>query len=290
MKYPTVFVDFIGGSHGNFLEYCINRFIFNNDTQGELLSMFTESGASHAHSEKYDNSKEVVSCHLSQDIFEYNTKPPYTVSIPAGSDDKKELNPNTKIIQIGLPYNKREQIISTCNLLLRAGNVEKYYYNDKISGLSTNDARNILKGSMHSSTNAFKLFKHTNQYNFQLQSFYEIDLFIQELNNVSVFLGRYFDASIDLFVLWKEFITLNSGYQIYNKIKELFEMLYLDKNMALELTLLEEAALCFYIENTFMLSESGLNDIGVFPSSIYELRQIIDSKRLMFKTFYTLKN
>jgi hypothetical protein len=277
-------IDFFGGLHGNFLEFIINTFVFE---QKYNLSekLFTGTGACHNknNNKDYMKSRQIVANHYS-----YN-------NIPFGSDDK--------VIRIVCENNN--MLIAITNSFLRAGDQEFDLDNLEIGtvaklknmpkaqfflatlvdnfGHQENYNRSALRNYFYSMfadpVLGLDNFIHFNPaeciYNFPFTAFFDMGQFYKELNQIGKFLNFNFYPTIELGKIHEEFISLNQGYTSDTKCRQILANVLNNIDQAITLNIIEEAWLNWQIAEIFRCYDLPLLLENNYPTSTSEISNAI---------------
>lgn len=268
-------IDFIAGSHGNFLEFACNKFIAGIDID---FSPFNSLGASHDKTTEYHQNKLFAADHYSE----------------LGKQLSKKL--------IRITYNEDDLLLLTSGALLRAGNAaidndllevdtynklinSKYYtylidsintaYPDcKLSINNPNCPRYILReffkfGFKDPQTHGFaeklKLLHYPSEHNvidFPYSSFYNCELFLKDFKKLSVWCNGIYYNEDSLRDVWTTFIE-NQIYKNYklqcDKIIE--SIIALESTSIPKLALLQESYINGILEKRFEIEMPFFQDV-----------------------------
>lgn len=263
-------IDFWGGSHGHFLEYVTNCWIFNS---ARTDCLFTHTGACHGakNDQTYRQQSLVVCGHFSQ----------FDLEIP-------ELT--KKIIRITI-----DDFMGACcyqiNVICRAGDIPK---KDKERENLTSDVlkdpvklRNDYFAKLLDKQHAWNLpsqwkFQQVQNLEISMSSLYDFFTFLETMKKISAFLEHKFSPDQELFYLWQEFMARNQGWQAWTLCNEVLKdtMANRDRDIALEV---EQQALL----NLLLSKAVGLFDGDLFDKPYYPSRtdQIYRSVKLHLETF-----
>ena len=277
-------IDFFGGLHGNFLEFVINIFVFEQE-YGSFDNLFTSTGACHAKNKnkEYTKLKQIAAEHYS-----YN-------NIPFTSNDK--------VIRIGCESN--DMLIAITNSFLRAGDQEFdldnletntiFKLNDmpkseffletliKDFGKQENYNRSVLRNYFYSMfadpVNGLDNFIHFNPaestYNFPFNAFFDIGQFYRELNQIGKFLNFNFYPTNNLTKIYSEFISLNQGYNSNIKCRQILANILNNVEQLITLNIIEEAWLNWQLAEIFRCYELPLLMENNYPTNTLEISKAI---------------
>jgi len=118
-------------------------------------------------------------------------------------------------------------------------------------------------------------------FDFDYASFFSLDRFLLELKKVADFLNNNFVFDKSLVSLWKEFIELNQGYQLFLQGNQVFNQIVSGQSFPIETDWKMQAYLNYKISTTFKLyNHPDLFQKEDYPTDakqIYEL--IIDHQK-----------
>ena len=277
-------IDFFGGLHGNFLEFIINAFVFE---QKYNLSdtLFTVTGACHNknNDKDYIKLRQIVAGHYS-----YN-------NVPFGANDK--------VIRITCENN--DMLIAITNSFLRAGDQEFDLDNLEIGTISKlenmpksqfflttliNDfghqenynrssLRNYFYSMFADTVIGLDNFTHFNPaectYSFPFAAFFDISQFYRELNQIGKFLNFNFYPTIELGKIHEEFILLNQGYTSDTKCRQILANILNNVDQPMTLNIIEEAWLNWQIAEIFRCYNLPLLLENNYPTSTLEISRAV---------------
>lgn len=233
-------IDFHGGTHGHFLEYIVNTYIFR--TPKSEVSIFTPNrGSSHEASEAYQRSKQAVCGHFSDNAQGRDADPKYK---------NFKYSDNDKIVQVSIDQlDDKQFFIALTNLLHRTSGATFDQHMDQIPECIRNN-RKLLRDNFYSKIqeretycNLFPVFKQEAlpTYKFNFNSFFSYTMLCAELNQLSIWLDKEFCPDSDLYMLWFEFISLNQGWNSYYRCDKLLTDILSNAPAEIKCTTLEEA-------------------------------------------------
>ena len=248
-------IDFHGASHGHFLEYVINTWIYNGPRVPEV---FTDLGTSHLpqKNQEYLLNRQIACGH-------YTEK---NLPLPRPS----------KIIRITLD-SQTAQLIHTINVIHRIGDITF----DKQLNEIPNDVRQSpckLRNNIYSKLteyhNGYKIdykwkWGDVLSFDFDMENLYELRKFYQSLTNCAEYLEQKFVPDHELSVVWKKFIDLNQGLQAYRKSTRALNLAFKQQNEKIELSITEQAML-----NVLLSQTLNVYDAPMFVEDNYPLTTI----------------
>jgi hypothetical protein len=245
-----ILLDFYGGSHGHFLEYVVNSYIFRGP---RVKNIFTELGTSHRPNQNllYSQSKMIHCGHYSEFNLPVTQEP-------------------TQVVRISVDT-KFEKTVYQINIMYRAGDIpaEKKLMN--IPAVVRNHAallRNDYYAKLTDDTGYivpkdWKL-NQIPSYNFPMGSLYNLYEFYNELQTLADFLKHSFNPDHSLVNLWREFMQKNQGWQCWNQAEILLEKVLANENYKFLADTWTQAVL-----NSFLSQCVGIYDGKLFENSDY---------------------
>jgi hypothetical protein len=100
---------------------------------------------------------------------------------------------------------------------------------------------------------------------FRFSSFFSFDKFYQELQSVAKFFNLEFLPSSDLVVLHENFLRVNQGWHSHNKCSKIIESIIKQKNIQLDLNIIEEAWISWKIAQIFNIYDLDCMQQEQFP-------------------------
>lgn len=260
-----VSIDFVAGSHGQFLEFVCNKFIAN--LQETDYTPFNELGASHVRSDAYQKQKIFLATHYSN----YKLKIwPTVIRITFGVDDLLNLNSVSllRAADVGIDNNVLET--DTYNKLNNKfyinllDNIRSSYPDIDLSQSNPNCPRHVLReffkfgfkdpenhGLMQLQRQMTYDSSH-NVFDFDFKNFYNTEMFVRSIEDLARWLGVGVSNLPGLIDLHHEFLQKqnykNSKIQADQIVSEV--KLKLDRPIP-KLTLLQESYINAVLENLY---------------------------------------
>ena len=254
-----ILLDFYSGSHGHFLEYLINVYIFRCPRVDKI---FTNLGTSHGirNSSDYMNSRLIVAGHYSE--FNIQTGDPTSVvRIQLNSEYSKAIYQINVDCRAGdIPTEKKKQDIPA-----NIQSIPHLLRNDYFSKLKFPEYGYIMPEEWRWSDSA-------RIYDFPMESLFDLTTLYSEMHKLSNFLNHSWNPDISLASIWKEFIDANHGVQAWKKCKNILEMSLANTPMVFTCTPWEEALLTLLVEQSIGAILFKTND---FPQNTQEICQAI---------------
>lgn len=251
-------IDFHGATHGHFLEYVINSWIYNGHRVDRI---FTDLGTSHNPRSvtEYQNSCMIKCNHFTE----------FTEKIHYTSRPEKIIR-----ITVNTPVGKWIHMI---NVMYRVGDVtlpNSYkLIPDKILNSPAKLRMNWFSKFVDDE-NSYRLdypwrWPDVNGFYFPMENFYDLSVFYQTLHQCAAYLEHKFIPDNELYIVWKEFIQLNQGVQIYNKSKQIVELALGQEYHEFHSTEPEQALI-----NVILSTIIGLHDGPLFSNNTYATNTI----------------
>jgi hypothetical protein len=254
-----ILLDFYSGSHGHFLEYLVNVYIFRCPRVDKI---FTKLGTSHGIRKDVDymDSRIVVAGHYSE--FNIPTVDPASViRLQINTDYGKTIYQINVDCRAGdIPVEKKKQNIPN-NIQL----TPHLLRNDYFSKLKFLEYGYKMPGNWRWSESACI-------YDFPMESLFDLTALYSEMNKLSNFLNHSWNPDASLTTVWNEFITANHGVQALKKCKNILEMGLANNPMEFDCTPWEQAILNLMAQQ----SVGCLLDETSFPTNTQEIYQTIN--------------
>jgi hypothetical protein len=203
----TIYIDFYSGSHGHFLEYVINTWLFKGP---RVSNIFTNLGASHLirKDQKYMSKRLAIANHYS----EFN----------------KPIEDPSSVIRISV-NNQWANYIYQINVMARAGDIPLA---KKIKAIPVEVLNNtvLLRNQWYSKFNILECgynlpqnwrWNNIPSFDFPMESLFDVKEFYQTLYKLGRFLQITFVPDIELSTLLKNFLDKNQGWQYYKQAENI---------------------------------------------------------------------
>jgi hypothetical protein len=246
----TKVIDFHGASHGHFLEYLINTWIFNGP---RVPKVFTDLGTSHLPREdiSYTFNRQIKCGHFTEN------------NIPCATTEKiVRVTVNSRI----------EQQIHMINVMHRIGDVTlegsyKLIPSDVLKSTAT--LRNNWFSKLTDIENSYKLdykwrWPEIDAFEFPMENLYDLTLLCQTMQLCASFLDQKFTLDQEFYAVWNKFIELNQGLQCYRLSKKVVELALGNINFAFDLTVPEQA-----LTNAILTTTVNMHDGPLFVDEQY---------------------
>jgi hypothetical protein len=256
-------IDFWTGSHGNFLEYVINCWIFGVPKTNHL---FTHTGASHrAKADKNYREKSIIVCgHYS----EYNLM---------------VLLPPEKLIRIVI-----EDLVGACcyqiNIACRAGDLSKEDQERASIPLHVRQHPNLLRGNYFAKLADIEhAYEMPNRWRFQDISSLEVNMsclydffsFLSTMKKIADFLEQKFTPDCELIDLWTEFMARNQGWQAWTMCNSVLMDSIADRDRDIDLNIQQQALLNFLLSKAIGIFDGDLFDRPDYPCNTKQIYKLI---------------
>jgi hypothetical protein len=264
-----VALDFAPGLHGHFLEFVLNKYIFDVPFNDDIV--FQSSGAFHVINlnREYQLNKVVHRGHFSS----YDANYPHNVSKIIFIEHTPKLN---FVLLTNIFYRCHPSAVESVDFNIEEINMlHKSFMSDL--GTTDIDFRNNWYTKI-----AEDHFPHVSKkpktslpvYNFNLENFYNINDFCTALTDTAHFLEYTFKFDNSLATLWKEFMVKNQGWQLYTLGNSLLESMLLGENKEIPNDWKLHSYLNFCLGKMFNLFDGVLfND--TYPTDTLQLKKII---------------
>jgi hypothetical protein len=254
-----ILLDFFSGSHGHFLEYVINTYIFKG---ARVADIFTESGASHGIRQdlSYMSNRMVHAAHYS----EFNIPQPV---------------PPEKVVRISVA-SQMEKAIYQINVMHRAGDIpiEKQIKSipESIRNSSSQlrlDYFSKLNDRGYALPNNWR-WNDVPVYEFPMCSLFDLADFYIELKKLAQFLEHSFNPDSSLTQIWNEFMQKNQGWQCWNNSQELLTKSFANENFDFTTDTWTQALLNYLLSQSIGICDGVLFDEDNYPSNTSQIYQI----------------
>lgn len=256
-----IWIDFHGSTHGHFLEYVTNVWIMKMPQ--ETNSVFTGSGACHNFSDAYKDNRKVKCGHWWWTNYEhqFDTEQIIRITFDRSSD--------------------RLFYIAQVNRWYRSGDVS---FEQKMLEI----AEDVRKSPERLRNQYYHKYVQRDGYvefvtlpnsiqEFKFSSMFVWSEFCSGLQDIAKFLNQTFTPDVALYKLWQEFITLNQGYQSYQRCEHILESVFTGQDIPISCTSYEEAWLNYNITKITGLTQGPLFNRDEYPVNTLEILNLIQS-------------
>jgi hypothetical protein len=261
-------LDFFSGSHGHFLEYVINTWIFKGP---RVSNIFTDLGTCHQirKDPAYMHNKIVHAGHYTEFC--------------------KELNSPTKVIRINIDNNWVNWVYQI-NVMSRAGDIPL----EKKLKLTGNDVRhspgqlrNEWYAKFNSQDHGYPLpvewrWPDAPAFDFAMQSLFDPLEFYNNLHTLSEFLEMTFVPDQELYDLLQKFLELNQGWQYYTKSKKIVCAAFAGENTVFDSNEISQALINSMLTKSVGMFDGGLFADDAYPQTTKEIWNAVHHHQTMF--------
>jgi hypothetical protein len=267
-----VALDFAPGTHGHFLEYVLNKYIFKVPSTKE--NIFQSSGSCHPINidAEYQKHKMVYRLHYSSYDHAYPSDATHVIFI--------KHHPKLDFLLL-------TNIFHRCDI--RSGHVDDFNVEDikKLHLEFMNTADSTSNVSLRSDWYAKLMERHFHMtekkhetelplFDFDFSSFFTLSDFLEELSKVATFLNHTFEFDSSLIALYNEFLERNQGYQAYRQGNQLFEHIVAGDNVDFDSDWQLRAYLNVRLSTVFKLYDHpDLFDKDSYPTNTKDIHKIL---------------
>jgi hypothetical protein len=257
---PTIFLDFFSGSHGHFLEYVINAYIFKGP---RVANFFTELGASHGirHDPDYMSNRVVGAAHYTEFKIDVPETPTQVVRISVASQIEKI------IYQINIMHRSGDMPVEK-KIMLVPESVRNNKHQLRLDHFSKlNDKGYSLPGNWR--------WNNIPSYEFAMGSLFDLCDFHIELKKLAHFLNHSFSPDESLAELWQEFMQRNQGWNYWKKSHDLITRSLANENFEFDADIWTQALLNYWLSQSIGICDGVLFDADTYPSNTNQIYQIV---------------
>ena len=250
-------VDFFGASHGHFVDYILNIWIY----QGHRVpQVFTDLGTSHLpfRDQKYHDSRQIFNGHYTQ--------------LKWGKFDPE------KIVRITID-NEWAKWIYQINVMCRVGDIP-LEENLKLIDHTVREQSCMLRNQWYSKfmddscaytyPNNWR-WQTTPAFNFGMEKLYDLYELYNTLHNCAAYLGMRFCPDIELAQVWHEFMQRNQGWQTYIKCKTIVAQTLSGVDTPIVTNEIEQALINTMLSKTVYIFDGLLFEQNQYPNSTAEI-------------------
>lgn len=252
-------LDFFSGSHGHFLEYLVNTYIFKGP---QVANVITNLGTSHNIRKDIDymNCRIVEGRHYS----EFNL----TSSTP---DKVIRISTNTEL----------ESVCYQINVFCRAGDIPA---ENKLLQIPAEILANPvqLRNDLYSKLIdcGYQLpgcwrWNDVDCFVFPMRALYNINELYQSLYQLAHFLKHSFNPDDSLYKLWRNFMEKNHGWQYWTRANNILEKILANENYTFTADTWLQALINYLLTRTIGIADGVLFDHAEYPTNTSVIYQII---------------
>lgn len=262
-------LDFFSGSHGHFLEYVINTWVFKGPKVNDI---FTDLGTSH---------------NIRKDV-------PYTASkiIHAGhysEFDRLQASIPSKVVQITITEDWAKWIYQI-NVMARAGDIPMEKKVEQIPDhirQGTKDLRRVWYSKFNFDDNSYTLpgnwiWGNVPSFKFNMESLFDLENFYRDLYRLAEFLETTFVPDRELGILLTRFLDLNQGWQYYSRCKNLYLNSLTGNNIEFSSDEILQALLNSMISRSIGVFDGKLFEDDSYPSNTNQVWKEIEQHLFTF--------
>lgn len=251
-------IDFHGATHGHFLEYIVNTWIY----QGPRVdNVFTELGTCHKpqRNPTYLAGRQIYCGHFTELGVGGNVSPKKLVRITTDTD--------------------RGKMIHMINNMYRVGDITLLGSYQNIPAEVRNSAvrlRNDWYSKLVDDENQYRLhyewrWTTTPSFEFPMENLYDLSMLYQTMYDCASYLEQRFVPDQELYQIWHQFMDLNQGVQMFNKCKKLVESALAQHSVEFDSTEPEQALINVMLGHVVGLFDGPLFSHDQYPTNTMAL-------------------
>lgn len=256
-----ILLDFYSGSHGHFLEYVINTYIFKGP---QISDVFTSSGTSHniISNPVYIKAKKLHAGHFTE----------------KGNDHRIATNNPTHVVRVTISDFK-SIVCYQLNVANRVGDISAIEKEKSVPEIvRANDS--MLRNDYYSKLQnpeygcplpANWIYQDLPAIEFPMSACYDQLEFYTELLNLSKFLNHSFNPDESLQLLWQQFIDKNHGVNSWNRCHALLPYIASGRSYTFQLSIQEQALLNLMLTRSFNVYDGVLFENNTYPTNTKDI-------------------
>jgi hypothetical protein len=256
-------LDFYSGSHGHFLEYLINTWIFQIPKHALI---FNPLGASHniRDNPEYMSQRIVVGKHYTEFNREVLTDPEKVVRVTI---NKPWAN---WVFQINVAHRAGDVPISLKMLdtPTHIREVPHLYRNEWFSKLNDQKFGYPVMSKKWRWPNSLA-------FEFPIDSLFSISTLYKTMHACADFFNMRFVPDQELIIVWEEFLKKNQGWQTYTKCINIVNSVVTYKQLEFNTTILEQAVINSLLVQTHRYYTGDLYTNNDYPTNTDQLRAML---------------
>jgi hypothetical protein len=278
-----VAIDFDPGTHGHFLEYICNKYIFNISVSN---SPFFKSGSSHAINldTDYQQNKQIISGHYT-----------YQNSLPV--EDKVVYIKHNPKFDLILLNNIFYRCYNDNGVSVNANDLDPTFILDWHTNIIFKDSNTqetgVLKENIYSKLMERTHFQPSNIehpgkeiFNFDFGSFFNLVDFLLELQRLSQFLNQMLIVPQELIADWYTFTKKNQGYQTYLRVNYLLEKILSNQEEIIDNNFFIHAGINVGLARIARLHDTELHSLNTYPTSTKQIYEILSKHFIEYDKKY----
>lgn len=239
-----ILLDFYSGSHGHFLEYVVNTWIYRGP---KVANAFVASGACHGakRDSAYKQAKIVEAGHYTEFDLPVDQEPAKVIEITVDSDFEYicyQVNISHRAGDI--PEDKKIEDIPRAVRVRPAGLRNNYYAK--------------LNGMGYDAPEHWRWSAQIPQFEFPMRALYNLGEFYSTLKQLADFLEHTFNPDPELYTTWCAFMAQNQGYQSWSRANQLLESALAQRDEEFSATAWEQAILNYLLTRMFGMHEGPM--------------------------------
>jgi len=252
-----IYLDFFSGSHGHFVEYVINTWLFKGPRVKNIFNML---GASHCIrlDSEYMFNRVVTAKHYS----EFNVKsdsPDQVVRISISDDYAKWIYQINVVERAGdIPAKKKNKEIPD---IVR--NIPHAFRDNWYSKFNFEENGYVYPSNWR--------WQEIPSFVFPMESLFDITELYSVLYELSNFLNTTFVPDHELAQLVESFLLKNQGWQTYLKCKNIVHDSLLGNNIEFDVNICEQALINSMLTHTIGIFDGELFGSDEYPSNTLQL-------------------
>lgn len=251
-------IDFHGATHGHFLEYIVNTWIYQGP---RVNNVFTELGTCHlpGKNPQYLADRQIFCGHFTELGVSSNVVPSKLIRIVVDTD--------------------RGKVIHMINNMYRVGDITLLGSYQNIP-LEVRDSSVRLRNDWYSklvhSENQYRLdyewrWPNVDSFEFPMENLYDLSMLYQTMYNCASYLEQRFVPDQELYKIWQQFMDLNQGVQTFDKCKRLVESALAQNKVEFDSIEPEQALINAMLGYTVGIFDGPLFSHDQYPTNTTEL-------------------
>lgn len=269
--YDMIAIDFSPGSHGHFLSFVVNQYIF--DVQLSSTDIFQSSGAAHAINVDAEFLQRQIVCHGHYSYFEHDYPDDADAVIWIKHDPRLDFVLLTNIYHRchptavqGIDVNPHDIKKLHNDMMFLGGDQLHLLRNNWYAKLQENHLKNSIVVRDSSLP----------RFDFDYAAFFDLTSFLLELRRCADFCGMKLHFGPALVDLYHKFLDINQGYQKWCLGNQLINDVLTNKNSPIDANDWQlQAFLNYQISRLFKIYDGRLFAEDPYPDHTQKIRKII---------------
>lgn len=256
-------IDFFSGSHGHFLEYVINTWMFGGP---RVHDVFTPLGACHGIrvDKKYMDHRIICAQHFTEKNL-----------LPSMIDPDRIV-----VITIDSEWGN---LLYQINIMCRAGDIpieEKMLHIPNEVRTNVKNLRNEWYSKFGSKDHGYQLpsqwkWKSTDIHKFPMESMFDIQEFYQQLQKTASYLNITFSPDQELATLVQNFWARNQGWQYFNQAKNIVQAILLGHHVNFQSDEILQGLINSMLSRSIGIFDGSLFASDSYPNSSTDIAKIV---------------